>query len=144
MPYTGSHKRIVVYGSLAKDCRQFFRTYDWFNTPTFVKYLQGLQKHFGKVVVMVDRAPPHRAKLVLELLRKNKNNKIIYLPKGSSYLNAVEECWHQGKLVLFVSEYYKTFSDIHSTISMYSRTARFNLELLKFINRKAELFCTNL
>ena len=92
---------------------------------------------------MVDRASPHRAKAVRTLLHENKNIKIIYLPKGSPYLNAVEECWHQGKRALLVSEYYKTFLDMHSAVSQYYRTARFNLDLIKFFNRKAELFCKN-
>ncbi len=143
VPYTGSHKRIAVYGSVTTDGRQFFRTASGFNAPTFVAYLKALQRHFGKVAVMVDRASPHRSKAVRTLLRENKNIKIIYLPKGSPYLNAVEECWHQGKRNLLVSEYYKTFLDMHSAVSQYYRTARFNLDLFKFLNRKAELFCRN-
>ena len=47
----------------------------------------------------MDRASPHRAKAVKTLLRENKDIKIIYLPKGSPYLNAVEECWRQRKQV---------------------------------------------
>ena len=97
MPYTGSHKKITIYGSLALDGRQFFRTYDRFNTVTFVAYLKELQKRFGKAVLICDRAPQHRSKLVKEFLRKNKNVRIMYFPKGSPYLNAVEECWRQGK-----------------------------------------------
>ena len=143
VPYTGSHKRITAYGSITMDGRQFFRTGSWFNAPTFVAYLKAMQRHFGKVAVMVDRASPHRAKAVRTLLHENKNIKIIYLPKGSPYLNAVEECWHQGKRNLLVSEYYKTFLDMHSAVSQYYRTARFNLDLIKFFNRKAELFCKN-
>ena len=144
VPYTGSHKKVTVYGAIAKDGKQFFRTYDRFDAPTFIEYLKAMQRHFGKVVAVVDRASPHRAKLVRKLLRENKNIKIIYLPKGSPYLNAVEECWHQGKRVLLVSEYYKTFTDMCSAISTYYRTARFTLDILKFANRKAALFCTNL
>ena len=143
VPYTGSHKRITAYGSITMDGRQFFRTASGFNAPTFVAYLKAMQRHFGKVAVLVDRASPHRAKAVRTLLRENKNIRIIYLPKGSPYLNAVEECWHQGKRNLLVSEYYKTFLDMHSAVSQYYRTARFNLDLFKFLNRKAELFCRN-
>ena len=144
VPYTGSHKKITVYGSLAKDGRQFFRTYDRFNTSTFILYLKELQKHFGKVAMITDRAPPHRSKLLRRFLRRNKNVRILYLPKGSPHLNAVEECWNQGKRMLLVSEYYRTFSDMCSAISTYYRTARFNLELLKYANRKTKLVCTNL
>ena len=143
VPYTGSHKRIVVYGSIARDGRQFFRTYEKFDGPTFVRYLKDLHRHFGKVVVTADRAPQHRSKLVREFLHNNKGVKMIYLPKGSPYLNAMEEYGHQGKRVLLVSEYYKTFQDMHRAVSLYYRTVRFNLDLLKFVSRKYETLCTN-
>ena len=68
----------------------------------------------------------------------------MYLPKGSPYLNAVEECWRQGKRRLLVSEYYRTFSDMCRAISTYYRTARFKLELIKYVNKKTELIHANL
>ena len=48
-------------------------------------------------VDVADKASPHRAKLIKALLMENKEIKIIYLPKGLPYLNAVEECWHRTK-----------------------------------------------
>ena len=141
--YTGSHRRIVVYGTTAKDGRQFFRTHESFDAPTFVGYLKEMQRRFGKVAVVTDRVSPHRAKLVKKLLRENKNIRIIYLPKGSPHLNAVEECWRQGKQVLLVSEYCRTFAGMCKAITAYYRTARFKLDILKFAHRNAALYCTN-
>ena len=63
-PYTGSHKKITMCGALAMDGRQFFRAYERFDAPTFVAYLKEMQRHFGKVAVMTDRALQHRSKLV--------------------------------------------------------------------------------
>ena len=92
VPYVGSHDTVAAYGSLATDGRQFFRTYDRFNATTFVEYLKSMHRCFGKIAVITDRARPHSAKLVKDLSRENKEIKIIYLPKESPYLNAVEEC----------------------------------------------------
>ena len=58
-PYTGSHERIVVYGAIAEDGRQAFRTRDKFNADTFAQYLAELHGKFGKIAVIVDRAPQH-------------------------------------------------------------------------------------
>ena len=55
----------------------------------------------------------------------------IYLPKGSPYLNAVEECWHQGKRILLVSEYYRTFADMCNAIITYYRTVRSKLDIVQ-------------
>ena len=112
VPYTRSHSRIVVYGAIAKNGRQFFRMHKWFDAPAFVEYLKAMQRYSGKVAAVGDRASPHRTKLVRKLLWENKNIRIIYLPKGLPYLNAVEECWRRGKQVLLISEYYKTFVDM--------------------------------
>ena len=62
VPYTGSHKKVAVYGAIAKDSRQFFRTYDRFDAPTFVEYLKAMQGHFGRVAAVVDRASPPSGK----------------------------------------------------------------------------------
>ena len=144
IPYTGSHKRITADGSITANGRQFFRTYEKFDAPTFVRYLKEMQRHFGKMAVVADRAPPHKAKAVRKLLRENKNIKIIYHQKGSPFLNSMEECWHRGKHVLLVSEYYKTFLEMHRAVSRYYRTARFKLDLLKFASRKPAIYCKNL
>ena len=90
VPYTRSHRKVTIYGSLALDGRQFFRTYDRFNAVTFVAYLKELQRHFGNAVLICDHAPQHRSRLVREFLRTNKNIRIMYFPKGSPYLNAVK------------------------------------------------------
>ena len=141
VPYIGNRMRIVAYGAIAKDGRQLFWTRELFDTPTFVWYMKELQRHFGKVVV--DRASPHRAKTVKKLLRENKSIKIIYPPKGSPYLNTVEECWRQGKQVLLVSEYYRTFAGLCNAVITYYRTVRFKLGIFKFAHRKVAALCTN-
>ena len=98
----------------------------------------------GRVAAVTDRASPHRAKLVRRLLREGKNTRIIYLPKGSPYPNAVEECWRQGKQVLLASECHRTFADMCNAIITYHRTMRFKLGILKFAHRKAAPLCANL
>ena len=54
--YIGSHRRIVAYGAIAKDGRQLFRTHERFDAPTFIRYLKEMQKRFGKVAAVTDRA----------------------------------------------------------------------------------------
>ena len=117
VPYPGSHKKITIYSSLARDGRQFFRTYDWFDTLAFILYLKEMQNHFGNVVMITDRAPPHRSKSLGKFLRQNKDIGTLYFLKGSPHLNAVEECWNRGKRMPPVSEYYKTFSDMRHAVS---------------------------
>ena len=138
VPYIGRHKTTVVFGAIADDKRQIFRTGFKFNKETFVKYLGAMLKKFGKIAVILDRAPAHRAKLVRKFQRCHKDRiKLIYLPKGSPYLNAVEECWYQSKRDCLVSEYYPTFENMCIKLSSYLRTTRYNLDIYKYLNRTA-------
>ena len=72
-----------------------------------------LQRKFRKLILFIDRARQHhRSIMVREHIEQNKDViKVIYLPKGSSDFNAVEECWRQGKYDLLVSKYYPNFED---------------------------------
>jgi putative transposase len=135
---TGSHQKTCVFGALTLDGKQLFRQYDLFNQDTFLDYLKQIKKRLEgrKVILVIDRAPQHRSKKVLEYLEENKDFlRIIYLPKGSPQFNVVEECWRQGKHDLLVSKYYSQFTDLISTISRYYRTRRFNLNIVKYLLR---------
>lgn len=137
IPYSGNRKRLTVFGAIVDDGRQLFRTTTkGFNNKTFIPFVRELLRRFKKVILIVDGASPHRSKLLKETFGKNKNIKFILLPKASSYLNASEQCWQRGKKVLLDSEYYESFDDMRNAISKYYRTATFNLDIYKFLNRK--------
>jgi transposase len=120
------------------DRRQLFRQYNLFNQYTFLDYLKQIKKRLGKVILITGRARPHQSKKVQEYLKENNDlTKIFYLPKGSPEFNAVEECWRQGKFDLLVSKYYPGFADLKLSIAKYYRTRCFNLDIVKFLQRKA-------
>ncbi|MGC1929156.1 MAG: transposase, partial [Candidatus Nitrosopolaris sp.] len=67
-----------------------------------------------------------------------KNNDVMtvkYLPRGSSELSAVEECWRQGKDDLLVSRYYPKFQNLKKAIAGYYRTKRFRLDITNYLLR---------
>ena len=85
--------------------------------------------------MFVDRATPHRSKIVKEYLQRNKDTMIVeYFPVGSPEFNAVEECWRQGKYNI-LSDYNPNFQSLKHVISQYYRTRRFNLDIKKYLLR---------
>ena len=78
-------------------CRQFQDVRSPQRSGDTVEYLKSLYRYFGNTAVMADRASPHCTKLVKTLLRENREIRIIYLPKESPHLNAVEKCWRRAK-----------------------------------------------
>ena len=140
--YNGSHDKIVAYGALTTDGRQFVRTYEGFNKETFLKYLKALVGHFGRTAIIMDNAPQHKARIVREYLEGEPNARIMWLPRATPELSVVEEYWHQSKRDLLVSEYYSTVVHMRRALSEYFRTARPKLDAMKFINRTS-LPCKN-
>ena len=132
---TGSHEKTIVYGVLSLDGKQLFRQDDKFDSQSFLSYLGQVKKKFNKFVIFLDRATQHKSKMVKEYFqRNNKTIKVEYFPVGSSFLNAVEECWRQGKCNI-LSNYYSSFSQVKQAISGYYRKRRFNLDIKKYLFR---------
>ncbi len=106
---------------------------------------------------MLDRAPVHKSKKVKEYLTNNRDVKLIWLPKGSSYLNMIEQCWKTSKYALLVSEYYTMFAIMNKAVSEYYtmfaimnkavseyfRVTQFKLDVANYIFRNPAKMFTN-
>ncbi len=132
---TGSHEKTSMYGALSLDGKQLFRQDDKFDSQSFITCLEQVKKKFNKFIMIVDRATQHRSKKVEEYLQQNiETIKVEYFPVGSAFLNAVEECWRQGKCNI-LSNYYSSFSRVKQAISNFYRKRRFNLDIKKYLFR---------
>ena len=133
---TGSHSKTIAFGVLSMDGKQLFRQYERFDShQSFMAYLEEARKKFRKFIMIVDRATQHRSRMVKEYLQRNLETiRIEYFPVGLPLLNAVEECWRQGKCNI-LSRCYSGFSHLKQTISNFYRTRRFNLDIKKYLFR---------
>ena len=114
--------------------------HDRFDGPTFLPYVKELYRKFGKAAILLcDRASQqHRTKTLGGFLGKKKDTDIrlvVFLPKGSLYLNPVEACWQRGKRELLASEHYETFAMMRDAVSKHYRTVRFGLNLYLYLHR---------
>ena len=132
---TGSHSKTIVFGTLSLDGKQLFRQYERFDSQSFIAYLEETRKKFRKFIMIVDRATQHRSRMVKEYLQRNLETiRMEYFPVGSPLLNAVEECWRQGKCNI-LSRCCSGFSRLRQTISNFYRTRRFNLDIKNYLFR---------
>lgn len=130
----GSHDRIVAYGALTTDGRQFVKMYDEFDKETFPKCLKALVGHFGRTAAIMGNAPQHKTRIVRKHPEEEPNARIMWLPKATSELSVIGEYWHQSRCDLPVSEYYATVVHMRRALSEYFRTARPKFDAMKFIN----------
>ena len=132
---TGSHSKTIAFGVLSLDGKQLFRQYERFDSHSFIAYLEEARKKFRKFIMIVDRATQHRSRMVKEYLQRNLETiRMEYFPVGSPELNAVEECWRQGKYNILSNCPY-SLSHLKEMISQYYRTRRFNLDTKKYLLR---------
>jgi len=136
VPYTGSHHKVVVYGAIAEDGRRPFRTRERFDAATFVWYLRELRRRFGRVAVILDRAPQHTARAV-EAFRRSCGGDIVLirLPVGSPYLSVVEEAWRRAKRKLLNSEHHPTREGFRRAIGEFFRGVRYGLDIYAYLTR---------
>jgi hypothetical protein len=132
---TGSHQKIAIFGAVAKDGTQCFRTYEEADSDAFLDYLKQLLKKYQKMVLFLDKATYHKKEArVKKFFRQHKDQvKIRWFPSGFPEANPMEECWNQGKDDVLGSTFFNTFKDFKKATTKYYRTKRFKLDLYKYL-----------
>lgn len=134
----GRHKRTCVFGALSLKRRQLFRQYPAFNEDTVLAFLHLVHRKFPRFYLFMDKARQHHhSRKVRSYLQRHRSTlRVRWFPTGSPELNAVEECWRQGKDTILGSRFYPDFTQLKTTITNYYRTKRFNLNLKKYLLRE--------
>lgn len=132
---TGSHRKIVWFGSLAEDGSQLFRQYENGDSDSFLEYLKHLKRKYPKMIFFIDKATYHRKeKRVKRFFRKNRKDiRVRWFPSGFPEANPLEECWRQGKGDVLGSKFFDSFHDFKKATIEYYRTKRFKLDLYKYL-----------
>ncbi len=132
---TGVRIRVAVHGALFEDGTQVYRTYDKFNSKTFVKHLEAMRSKWPKIFVIVDNASAHKSKIVKKYLEKHGGDVILhYLPPWSPQLNPVEESWRQSKREI-LDKHHESFSAFTDAITKYFKHHKFNLNIHNYLER---------
>lgn len=130
---SGAHDRTIVYGALGLQGEQLFRQYEKFNAECFVQFLENIKAEIGNALLIVDRAPQHRAHIVQEKL-KELGIEMLFLPRATPELNAAEECWRQSKKDMLKVPYV-TIGKLRDTITAYYDFRQFDLDIYKYLMR---------
>ena len=116
------------------DGRSMCAQYGRFTADDFVDFLKRVRRRFPKIVIILDRAPQHTAKVVKQLEGETEGLELKYLPPGCPDLNAMEEKWKQMKRhVLDVP--YVTLGNLRKEITRY---LRYQMPVLQIGNYTAE------
>lgn len=132
---TGSHRRIVLFGSLADDGTQLYRLKKNGDAENFLPYLDELRKKYPRMVLFLDRATYHKTdKEVVAYLRAHRKTlRVRWFPPGFPESNPVEESWKQGKGDVLGSTFYESFDEFKKAVRIFYRTKQFKLNLYNYL-----------
>ena len=99
IPMPLDNQRQTVYGGVTLDGQTCYMAADKANDRSFIRYLDKLQRRFGKVAVVADNAAYHNSRRVRRYLERNDDFvRLTFLPPYSPFLNPAEWLWRRGKM----------------------------------------------
>ena len=143
--YTGSRERVALFGYYFEDRTHRFHEYAFADTNSMIASLKRIGAEYGKVAIIMDRMSAHSSDELKKFLREYRRDhpgrdiQLIYLPRGSPYLNVVEECWGMLKKSIAQYYYYPRFKDLRNAAMAYLQSARFKMEMDDFLYRNPRL-----
>ena len=133
--YTGSHSKTAVFGMITTDGRGLFKQYDKSTKEEFVDFLKAAHEEFGKILMILDGAPQHRAADVKKALKEmNGEVELEFLPPGCPDLSAIEELWRQMKHAVLDTAYVK-LSKMCRDIDDWIKSSMPKLDVEKYLYR---------
>lgn len=137
-PHTGSHGRFAAFGALAHDGRQFFRTHGRFDADALVRHLREMHRKFGRVAVVADRAPQHRAAVAGDFPGGCGGEvRLFGLPTGSPHMNAVGGGWRRARHAIRDSGHHPGVEDMRAAVGRRLGVPRHRLDIFSCLGRKA-------
>ncbi|MBN6189282.1 IS630 family transposase [Aneurinibacillus sp. BA2021] len=123
IPTYGHHASVTLSGVVnVLDGDVFCTQAEQCNAETFHSFLENvLERYANKTVVMVlDNARIHRAKLIQPLLEENRNRLFfIFLPPYSPNLNPIERLWKWLKESVIVNRFHKNKKEIEKSVQTF-------------------------
>jgi len=111
--------------------------------PWVVADLRGRRRRLGRIAVVADRAPRHRARGVRGCLRSCGGEAgLAGLPVGSPQLNAMEEVWRRAKLAIRDPERRPGVVGMRAAAGGHFRRVRRRPGIFAYLGRAAVECCT--
>ena len=97
IPTYGKHQGVKLIGTLNYETGEIFCIEEEkYDAEVFLRFLEKVLAHYpnGKIVIVLDNARIHHAKLIQPFLKAHKKRlQLVFLPPYSPQLNLIEGLW---------------------------------------------------
>lgn len=130
IPTYGKHQSVKLIGVLNYETgRVYVQEEERYTADIFLEFLENVLKQYptGKIVMILDNARIHHAKLIQPFLDEHKNRlKLVFLPPYSPELNLIEGLWKWLKKSVIHNVFYKSVAEIKKAVQGF----------IEYINKK--------
>lgn len=123
IPTYGKHEGVKLLGCLNYETgRVYVEEHSKYDARVFLGFLKNVLKEYpkGKIVMILDNAKIHHAKLLQEFLEENQERlSLVFLPPYSPNLNKIEELWRWLKDSVINNVFFHCKEEIHNAVEKF-------------------------
>ena len=120
IPTYGKHRGVKLLGILNYETgRVYCMEEENYDAKVFLKFLHKVLEIYpsGKIILILDNARIHHAKLLKSFLQENERLQLVFLPPYSPKLNLVEGLWFWLKHSVIYNAFYSTVDEIRDAVN---------------------------
>jgi transposase len=120
IPTYGKHRGVKLLGILNYETGKVYcMEEERYDAKVFLKFLHKVLEIYplGKIVLILDNARVHHAKLLKSFLQENERLQLVFLPPYSPKLNLVEGLWFWLKHSVIYNAFYATVNEIRDAVN---------------------------
>lgn len=122
-PTYGNNKSVKLIGVLNYETGHVYvQEEEHYTADIFLEFLKNVLKEYpnGKVVLILDNARIHHAKIIQPFLDEHKNRlQLVFLPPYSPELNLIEGLWRWLKQSVIHNVFYKNVNEIKKAVQRF-------------------------
>ena len=123
IPTYGKHEGVKLVGCLDYETGQVYvEEHDKYDAAVFLSFLENVLRRYPHqlIVMILDNAKIHHAKLLTEFLESNKERlHLLFLPPYSPNLNKIEELWGWLKDAVINNVFFHTRDEIQQAVQKF-------------------------
>jgi transposase len=123
VPTYGKHQSVKLLGVLDYEKGTIFCAQEaCFDAQVFLRFLEKVIEHYptGKIVLILDNARIHHAKLLRPFLEQQKHRlELLFLPPYSPELNPIEGLWKWMKTSIIYNVFYASLQEIKDCVQTF-------------------------
>ena len=123
IPTYGQHKGVKLIGTLDYETGRIICTEEGaYDAAAFLRFLERTLREYptGKIMMVLDNARIHHAKLIQPFLEENKGRlELVFLPPYSPNLNLIEGLWKWLKETVINNVFFSSVQKINLAVQSF-------------------------